>query len=280
MVHFFRVEPNSKKWLYAPWPQSPWSQGDWLRATWEGETILPDVAKQMVFQLHDARRLMLSQDWSLGIELRASLLIPVFLFLARWNWPLLVGASIGFAYFAHSTGFYYTSFIVGVLTARYNSETDQFRYGGILFAIGLLFYQARWLGKVAEILPSFVKEREIWLLTTIGCMFILLGSLRSRNIRKLLEHRFLLYLGRISFSLYLLQMIVLICLAPWLVAGLSRIGVQSVGLMQFLLLVSVSLVSLPLADLAERFIEVPCIHFGISITAWLKRYAVIHKLSF
>lgn len=277
---FFLISLLAKKWLRSPWPESAFSEGKWQSSTWRGETLLPDILRQMVFQLHDAGKMLLLQDWSLGVELRASLLIPLFLILARWNWLVLAAVAIGFAYFAHASGYYCTSFAVGVLAAYWNSRTDHFRHGGMLFVAGLLFYQARWLGEIAVIFPPCVKEREIWLLTTIGCALILLGSLRSGRMRSLLEHPFFLYLGRISFSLYLLQMIVLICLAPWIVAGLSKMGVQSIGLMQLLLLVSVSSVCLPLADLSERLIESPCIQLGKFLTRWLENRAFVRRLRF
>jgi peptidoglycan/LPS O-acetylase OafA/YrhL len=260
------------------WPASRFQEGPWLLSMWSAETNLPNLLKQMVFQEHDSKRMLLSQDWSLGVELRVSLLIPVFLLLARLNWLSLAVTGIGFAYFAHISGYYCTSFVVGVLAARWNATTKDFQWGGALFVLGLILYQARWLRDIWDVFPPYVREREIWLLTTLGCVLILLGSLRSGRIGKALEHPFLLYLGRISYSLYLMQMIILICVAPWIVAGLGEIGVRSVGLTQFLLLVSITCISLPLADLSERFIEVPCIRLGKSLTAWLERLALVRRL--
>jgi peptidoglycan/LPS O-acetylase OafA/YrhL len=144
--------------------------------------------------------------------------------------------------------------------------------------LSVIFYQARWLRDVSNAFPFAVQERETWLITTLGCVLIVLGSLQGGLIRRALEQPFLLYLGRISYSLYLLQMIVLICVAPWIAAGLSEIGISSVGLIQFLFLVIISCISLPLADLSERFIEVPCIHLGKSLTTWLEDHSLIRKM--
>jgi len=276
---FFLFSLLAKKWLRTPWPEGHLREGPWLASMWQGETTLSDVLRQMVFQLHNAPRMLLSQDWSLGVELRAALLIPVFLLLARWKWWALAAAGIGLAYYAHASGYYYTPFAAGVLAAYWNSRTDHCRRGGILFAIGLVFYQARWLYNVGSLFPSFVKERDIWVLSTVGCTLILLGTLRCGMIRNFLEHRFFLFLGRVSYSLYLLQMIVLICLVPWIVAGLNRIGIQSIALNQFMMLIMVSSICLLLADLGVRVIEVPSIQLGKVLTIWLARHAWLKKLS-
>lgn len=276
---FFLLSMIAKDWLWSSWPDGHLREGRSLAGMWQGETTLPDVLRQMLFQLHNAPRMLLPQDWSLGVELRVSLLIPVFLLLARWRWWTLAAVGLGFAYFAHTTGYYCTSFAAGVLAAYWNARTDHFRRGGVLFIIGFIFYQVRWLSDV-DGLQSCFKEREVWVLSTVGCALILLGSLRCERIRNFLEHRIFLFLGRVSYSLYLVQMIVLICLVPWIVAGLNRIGIQSIAWNQFLLLTVVSGVCLLLAELGVRVIEFPCIHLGKVLTRWLARHAWIQRLRF
>lgn len=275
---FFLLSLLAKEWFRPPWTASHFHESDWLGHQWSGDTTRGEMAKQMLFQLHDATRMLLSQDWSLGVELRASLLIPVFLLILRWNWLALAAAGLALSYFAHSTGYYMTSFAAGVLAACWHGRTTHFQYGILLPVIGIIFYQARWLGENSRIFPSWIQEREIWLLGTIGCVLIILGALKCGRMRKLLEHRFFLYLGRISYSLYLVQMIVLLCIAPRMVSAFDSLGVRSVGLMQFLLLIAVSCLCLALADLAERFIEVPCIRLGKSLTTWLNKHSLVRRL--
>ena len=277
---FFLLSLIAKQWLQSPWPDGQLREGGWLAGMWQGATTLPDVLRQLVFQLHDAHRMLLSQDWSLGVELRASLLIPVFLMLARWRWWALAAVGLGFSYFAHKTGYYCTSFAAGVLAAWWNARTDHFRRGGVLFVIGFVFYQVRWLSDCGLDLPWWVREREVWVLSTVGCTLILLGALRSAMIRNFLEHRVFLYLGRVSYSLYLVQMIVLICLTPWIVAGLNQLAIQSIAWNQLLLLTVVSGVCLLLAELGVRLIEFPCIDLGKALTRWLARQPWVRRLGF
>lgn len=276
---FFMLSLIAKGLLKPSWPDGPLCQGVWLAHMWQGETTLPDVLRQMVFQLHDAHRMLLSQDWSLGVELRASLLIPVFLLLARWRWWVLAAVGLGFSYFAHVSGYYCTSFAAGVLAARWNARTDHFRHGGVLFVIGFVFYQVRWLSQT-EIFHPFFQEREVWLTSTIGCTLILLGSLRCGMIRNFLEYRIFLYLGRVSYSLYLVQMIVLICLTPWIVVVLNRIGIQCLAWNQVLLLTVVSCVCLICAELGVRAIEFPSIQLGKVLTHRLAGHAWVQRLRF
>jgi peptidoglycan/LPS O-acetylase OafA/YrhL len=255
------------------------STSEWLRSMWQGPTQIKDLLLQLVFQLHDAHRMLMCQDWSLGVELRAALFIPLLLFLAKWRWISLLVIGIVLPYIKES-GFYYTPFCAGILVARWSAKTDQCRRPLLLVGFGLFLYQMRWFADATNMLPSLIHEREIWLVSTVGCSLILAGTLRSSICRNFLEHPFFLYLGRVSYSLYLIQMLILICLAPYVMNALNSMGFKSTWLLQFLVLVIVSAVCLILADICERFIEQPCIQLGRFITSRLNTLAFVRRLQF
>lgn len=106
---------------------------------------------------------------------------------------------------------------------------------------------------------------------------MILVTLRSLKLRRILEHPLLAHLGRVSCPLYLVQVIVLLCLAPWIVKTFNIMGVLSGAWLQLLLLLAVTSICLVLADLGERWIEVPCIHLGKYFTRWLESHALVRK---
>lgn len=244
---------------------------------WQHDLTLVDFLKQSVFQLHDHTRLLLPQDWSLGVELRASALIPIFLLLIRRSWLALITASILILWLKPSGGCYYASFAIGLLAARVYSAGLGARQGLIMFIAGAMLYQSRWLYSTVYSPPEGTAERDVWLIGALGCALVILGALKSHRMRTLLEHPLLTHLGKISYSLYLVQVIVLLCIAPWIIKGLNSLGLVSETWLQFLLLLSVSAVCIPLAHFGEQWIEVPCIRLGKYVTRRLQSFAQVKR---
>ncbi len=228
--------------------------------------------RQCAFLLHDANRQLLPQDWSLGVELKGSALIPLFLFLAHRQRVVLLFILAAILLVFVGTGHYYVSFIIGVLLAQYGDSlgarfmpTKRSNRIGILL-IGLLLYHGYGL-----IVGQLFGEAELarkcgWTITGLGCAIILLSVFNSPTLQKLLNHKAAVWLGRISYSVYLIQFIVILCLLLPLVKILNGWGIhQPAIIMIFSLLVSVS-VTVGCAALTYRYIEVPTINWGHRLT--------------
>jgi peptidoglycan/LPS O-acetylase OafA/YrhL len=111
----------------------------------------------------------------------------------------------------------------------------------------------------------------------MGCALILLASLSSRRIQAVLNLSPLVFLGKISYSVYLLQFIIILCLLPPWIHCLNLIGMEKpVWLLPLSLIFSVG-VTVGLSALSYRYIETPCIELG----QWLskKRWAICFKKS-
>ena len=102
-------------------PVSTWSLGFWNQP----QTV-ESVIKQSYFALHDARLMLLPQDWSLGVELKGSAFVPFLIIVFRKSFPAMVLATLAL-YFLIDTGNFYVSFSIGVMSAG-------------------LYRSARWLG--------------------------------------------------------------------------------------------------------------------------------------
>ncbi|HTB83777.1 MAG TPA: acyltransferase [Candidatus Sulfotelmatobacter sp.] len=259
----FCLSALAQVYLFRPWTTSiPIT--DWADQFWHVPMTLKNFFLQCLFLQHDAKVQLLNQDWSLGIELKASVLLPVFVFLVpgRRIIGLLAAAATLFVF--KSTGICYVSFILGVLLARFNkfpvdwlrARSEKIRIG--FFFLSLLVYQSFQL---------FGPTNSSWVVTSVGCVMILIASLSSRRLQALLEKRPLVFLGKISYSVYLLQFITILCVLPAWVHLLNLLGFRQVYvLLPLTLLASVS-VTILMSALSYRFVEVPCISLG----SWLSK---------
>jgi peptidoglycan/LPS O-acetylase OafA/YrhL len=203
-------------------------------------------------------------------------LIPLFLFLAhrrRISWLVLL--AVLFLAFV-GTGHYYVSFIIGVMVAQYGHHlVARLRSAGslakvVVFMTGLLLYQG--YGLTISWLPETPTTRKWgWVITSLGCAVILLSTFSSSRLQGWLNHKAPAFLGRISYSVYLLQFIIILCLLPPLVRWVNGLGmVQPLPLFGLTILVSV-VATLGCATITYRFIEVPAINLGHRLTKEIQR---------
>lgn len=240
---------------------------------WQNDGTIVDFLKQCLFLLKDNSKALIPQDWSLRVEMRAAIIVPILVWLTRMNRGLyLLVFSIALLILIPRTGHYYLSFVVGAYIAHIYT-VRKIRDCWPLFSIvaGFLLYQAQWGGGfLPKDVPLFVSKDIVWGFSSIGCGLLVLGVLTHDRVRMVMEARFLRYLGRISYSLYLVHMVVLLCLGPWVLKGIYGIGIQTEFFQQILVVLGVSLVSFSLADLGERLVERPCIMLGKKISHEMK----------
>jgi len=176
---------------------------------------------------------------------------------------MLYGLSV-LMFFVLSTGHYYVSFILGVLLAKYSEAIVPWLQArpvyikiGILL-LGIIFYESYHIGY--DILNYGLKYP--WLGTAVGCVLIILACLASRRLQAALHLPPIVFLGRISYSVYLLQFIVIMCLLPAWVHWLNKMGIREVGwLVPLTLLMSVAATVL-LSVVGYYLVEQPCVKLG------------------
>ncbi len=247
----------------------------WLDQFWHVPVTLENFLRQSIFVLHDNRVQLLNQDWSLGIELKGSALIPLFVLLAS-GWRMAGLVSLGFALlFGLPTGCFYVSFILGILLAKYHVQLLRWLQPwsaisrSLLLLTGLFFYEFHHVGMSYLRLPAY--ENYYWCGTSIGCVLILLGCLSSHRLQRLLNRPVPVFLGRISYSVYLLQFIVILCVLPPFVRCLNVLGFdQPILLLPLTVIVSVGLTA-ALSAINYRLVEMPCIQLGHNLTAMIQR---------
>lgn len=168
--------------------------------------------------------------WSLRWEVVFSLLLPaavVGVLAFRRVWVLgtvgLVAVSTAGAYLDSAAMTFLPVFGIGCLSAeaiaRGRLQLSQ-RTAGLVFVAGLVAVTARWWFA----LPADVPEAAVQPLLLFGALAVVIGSVRWHGVRRLLESRPCQWLGRISFSLYLVHEPLVVSLGvlvppehPWLV---------------------------------------------------------------
>ena len=213
-------------------------------------------------------------SWSLKVEILGSLMLPFLNQVHRsFSWrgslvflsALLLTAALSTS--PEAAGSHLYLFWLGYALCHFpefNIEISP--KAGVL----KLFYcgaGACWLGaRVIHFSPILSHVVE-----GIGATGIVLGILMFPEARlfSFLDHPGIRFLGRISYSFYLVHWLVLIFSAPHLVPLLIAIlpVVDGILLSLFLALVSIA-VALPLSWLCYRFVEMPANDFGRKLAAF------------
>lgn len=161
--------------------------------------------------------------WSLRYEMIASLAFPVLLFITRtiaWPWVLLLGVALNAVsqLYPASGSFrplqYILMFLVGILLARHKDHliarfTAFPRTASVpLLALALVLYLCTWFGWHQD------RHRiEVVLLDsgiTAGAALAIIIALGSRTANRLLSWRPIAWLGKVSYSIYLMHTLVLL----------------------------------------------------------------------
>lgn len=245
---------------------------EWAQNFWQGRFTAAEVVKQMMFVFHDSTRLLLPQDWSLGVELKGSLLMPVFIFLFRKNVWALAAVGVGFLVL-FPMGVYYATFVLGVLLAGnvervgrwFEARTKSERVA--LFGIGLVLFNVRYWSRA----ESWIHwDRSLWCVASVGCAVLLGSVLGSGALQRMLSRPFFVFLGRISYSLYLVQFLVLLTVAPQVVLLVNKVGIVQPGVSYAIGVVVAVGVTMVFSVFSYRWIEVPSMEFGKRVSKWLE----------
>ena len=263
----------AQRWLFhMPTTTPPVSQ--WLGSFWH---ILPtwgNFLKQCVFLEHNSYVQLLNQDWSLGVELKGSLLIPLLVFLLVGRRWLFLGLLTLAVFWGPNTGSAYVTFVLGALLAKYGDGLTQWlkacslavRLGCLV--TGLAFYETH---HIARDLYGVTEHGQLFMTgTALGCGLILLACLSSKRLQATLNWQVLVLFGKISFSIYLLQFIPILCGLPPLVRYLNDSGIQQTWILLPLTLLASTAMTVGLSLVNFRLVEMPSIKFGHRLTTLLQ----------
>lgn len=233
---------------------------DWMTTMWRGHELSMQVfLKEAFLPLLPDNIILIPQAWTLRIELVLSLLLPVGMLLIQRSNVWLIFFSVFMVSFL-GMPIFLMHFLLGLFLAKYYQQISKYinqAYGRRLamLCVGLLFYTA------AGNPFSFFNETGLWLLTGLGAGMVLMFIMSSTQAQRWLAQPGLRQLGQVSYSVYLLHMLILMCLTPFVIKGLQPFIHNHLALWLAAWMITVA-VSLSVALLSFYAIERPCIEQG------------------
>lgn len=220
--------------------------------------------------------------WTLVHEMRISLLFPFIMFvIVKGGWKIGLPLALGLSYGSEilldhfetrfMTNFvvslhYAAFFIVGALLAKYQNElkTVFSRLNGwwamVMLFLALCFYSFKWIGYGEDFHDRFMPHWGDWM-TAIGASIFIVAAVSSVRLARQLQRKPLLFLGKISYSLYLYHMIVLLSLVHLLNGALDTPYIVMIAF----------IASFAAGTLSYYFVELPSIRLGKRLTGWGKK---------
>lgn len=243
--------------------------GVWFGLAWSGRTAEGYLNHLLLIgDLDRFSAQFLPVVWSLRYEMLASLAFPLLLALSRMvSWPalLLLGVALnvlGIAYAGSLRPFQFAlMFLVGILLAKHRVElVSLFRrvprvLNVPLLALGLCLYLCSWLAWTE--VRSAVELSLLDVGITAASAFAIVTAMASRTAHRLLTWPPVIWLGRVSYSVYLTHTLVLLVV----------VHLASRWVPVWALIVACVPLTLWVSQLTYRYVEVPAIALGRRLTA-------------
>lgn len=234
----------------------------WLFDTW-GSSIPFSQLMREAFLVQANDYALVPQGWTLPIELFISFLVPVGILLAARStgwlalFTLILVGPLGASY-------YILHFAIGILLAKYHAVIRSWleprrAWKIVVLLLGLFLYTFRYT--VPVYLGWNLKAATPWIATGLGAALLLIVVIASERVRSLLSFRFLRFIGRVSYSVYLLHFLVIIVLITR-IFHLLDLPASAYAPGWWLGLTLTIILTLGLAALTHRLIEVPGMALG------------------
>lgn len=233
----------------------------WLDQYWGDNTNIISFLKQSVLIVrspYEPIHRLIPHDWTLTIEISLSLILPVIAAYSRTYMPwmlIMIYLSIKFL----GLDPFIFDFSIGVYMAS-NKDFLIKRWTSSRYKIPMLI-AAIFLITSDYIFPEWMRRMDVLLIhhKTWGLSIILIWILSSTKVQLLLDLKIFQYIGRISYSFYLLHLVVLLCMTILLPS-----------LNPFLFLLLLILIVVTVSTISFFLIEKPFIRLGKKITGKAK----------
>jgi len=235
------------------------ASSQWFKDMWNHIPLANDW-KKLIFMLdvHSTHNIN-TVVWSLVYEMQISIIFPVFaLMIRKWNWKVCFVIALIFSVLHASILRYLSFFIFGALIASKRSVfviyLNNRSWLSIisLISIGMIFYLHEWLFYMPS-LKSHMKDT----ITGVGAAMFIILAIGNYRLEHILHRPYLLYLGRISYSLYLVHAIVLLVTVYLL---------NNILVLPYIVIM-IPFLSLIVAHYFYKIVEFPSINLGKNIAS-------------
>jgi peptidoglycan/LPS O-acetylase OafA/YrhL len=262
----------------------------WFNNRWAEPISLKAFIDHVVF-LGDYPKQFNTVTWSLVEELRISLIFPILMiFVLRFTWiknvifafSLFLISILVYLIFGENSNdisgtiSYSAIFVIGAILAKH--KDDLFSYLNQLSKINKLLFIAGGLFLYVYAKPSFALNSlfgvnefyrikiDFWF-TVSGAAMIVIMAISFEKLSNLLSHNIINFFGKISFSVYLYHLIVL----------LSFVYIFDSILPIWVILVLSFAVTIGISTLSYYYIELPSMNFGKRLVSISYKEAKIRK---
>ncbi len=255
----------ARTWLYQPYPENDPGLSRWALRLWSDQKVdLPAIEylKSALMILPDTKFPLIPQAWTLRIEMGMSLALPFMILIAcRSSWWLVLFTVI----FIQLLGVYVFAahFTLGILLAKHqDSIIEHLQKNALLslttLVLGIMLLTYR---LPPDAIAIDLSPRSLRFVTGIGALLLLAWIMSSARTQAVLSIAPLRFLGRISYSLYLVHLIILLTLSPLAIHWLNSIGIG--GSVSYWLALGVTAVgSIVLSAICFYLFEQPSIRLG------------------
>lgn len=151
--------------------------------------------------------------WTMHIELIGSLVLFVLLYMYQLNRVVFFIASIAFpllAWYWKGEGFFLgiLSFVIGIYYYLYGKQLN-FLPAMLMFLFGLYLAGAHNTSQSYQWIYAWMGERTYDYCNFFSGVLIVYSILMSKQLSNMFDQKILIWLGKLSFSIYLLHLIVL-----------------------------------------------------------------------
>ncbi len=223
--------------------------------------------------------------WTLTIEMVGSLLLPFFILIATKNKKLITYLIFVFIIGSGSNFYYSAHFLLGLLVCcnypninrEYFRRQKWFRFRYFILLGALLLFPLREieilspLGSTLTYLMEYIGI-DNFLLSGVASAVFLVVILYSKPVKKILETRVLVFIGKISFGIYLSHLLALYITYNDLP---KIIPSNNVHVIVATMISTYFVLTFVFAMLIHYLVELPAIRFGKKITNRMKTSTVI-----
>ena len=177
------------------------------------------------------------QIWTLKLEVIISCIVPILILIARYRVSWLVAFTMLFIVLFQVSPFILL-FSMGIILAIYLPQIHTYMvnrsrvFKSLMLLLGIFLYSYRFSVVPYMRQGSFLQNNfgDPWgifvnLVIGTGVVLILIVTLNSVTLKKILHHRFMLLQGHISYSVYLCHYFFLIAVIPRVVLLLNEHGI-------------------------------------------------------
>lgn len=223
-------------------------------------------------------------DWTLTIELICSLLFPFFFLPSISDKRYAYAALCLIFLFPVYISAYFIHFVLGLIVAHnfryYESgefkQSTWFKARWLWLAVCIVLFSLPHLGKIYPSVQQVIDKTQhytqqgLFTWSAFASFGFLVFIISSERLQRVLELRALTFLGKISYSVYLIHVVFVWYWFPgFYTKYINYFPVESPILCIFISVVICSMLTIPAATFMYYFIEKPSIQMGRKVVAKL-----------